>query len=95
MLLAIRVPLKHFFLKLLWLGGNGPENGPKCPFSLFLGIIFGAFAKTIFKKLQSFTMGHGLKEEMEMEIPRPKTKTPGNSILFFLGHPWKFHYVFN
>ena len=29
-----------------------------------------------------------------MEIPRPKTKTPGNSTLFFLGHPWKFHFVF-
>ena len=30
-----------------------------------------------------------------LEIPRPKTKTPGNSTLFFLGHPWKFHFVFN
>ena len=29
-----------------------------------------------------------------LEIPRPKTKTPGNST-FFLGHPWKFHFVFN
>ena len=29
------------------------------------------------------------------EIPRPKTKTPGNSTWFFLGHPWKFHFVFN
>ena len=26
-----------------------------------------------------------------LEIPRPKTKTHGNSTLFFLGHPWKFH----
>ena len=29
------------------------------------------------------------------EIPRPKAKTPGNSTLFFLGHPRKFHFVFN
>ena len=29
------------------------------------------------------------------EIPRPKTKIPGNSTLFFLGHTWKFHFVFN
>ena len=29
------------------------------------------------------------------EIPRPETKTPGTSTLFFLGHPWKFHFVFN
>ena len=94
MLLAIRVPLKHFFKNCFGLS-NEPENGPKCPFSLFLGIIFGAFAKTFFKTVQSFTMGHGLKEEMEIEIPRPKTKTTENSILFFLGHPWKFHYVFN
>ena len=28
-------------------------------------------------------------------VPRPKTKTPGNSTLFFLGDPWKFHFVFN
>ena len=27
-------------------------------------------------------------------IPRPKTKTPGNSTLFFLGNPWKFYFVF-
>ena len=25
-----------------------------------------------------------------LEILRPKRKTPGNSTLFFLGHPWKF-----
>ena len=30
-----------------------------------------------------------------LEIPRSKTKTPGKSTLFFLGHPWKFHFVFN
>ena len=31
-----------------------------------------------------------------LEIPRPKTKTPGNSVSFFLGHPcWKFHLIFN
>ena len=30
-----------------------------------------------------------------MEISRPKTKTSGNFTLFFLGHPWKFHFVFN
>ena len=29
-----------------------------------------------------------------LEIPRPKTKTLGNSTLFFLGHPWKFHMLF-
>ena len=28
-------------------------------------------------------------------IPRPKTKTPGNSKLCFLVHPWKFCFVFN
>ena len=30
-----------------------------------------------------------------MEIPSLKMKTPGNSTLFFLGHPWKFPFVFN
>ena len=30
-----------------------------------------------------------------LEIPRPKAKTPWNSTLVFLGHPWKFHFVFN
>ena len=30
-----------------------------------------------------------------LEIPRPKTKTPGNSTLIFLVHTWKFHIVFN
>ena len=29
-----------------------------------------------------------------LEISRPETKTPGNSTLFFLGQPRKFH-VFN
>ena len=28
-----------------------------------------------------------------LEIPRPKTKAPGNSTLSSLGHPWKFHVV--
>ena len=28
-----------------------------------------------------------------LEIPRPETKTPGNPILFSVGHPWKFHFV--
>ena len=28
-----------------------------------------------------------------LEISRPKTKTPGNSTLFFLGHPWKFYFI--
>ena len=30
-----------------------------------------------------------------LEILRPKTKTPGNSTLFFLGQPWTFHFIFN
>ena len=30
-----------------------------------------------------------------VELPRPKTKTPANSTLFFLGQPWKFHFIFN
>ena len=30
-----------------------------------------------------------------LEIASPETKTPGNSALFFLGHPSKFHFVFN
>ena len=30
-----------------------------------------------------------------LEIPRSKTKIPGNSTLFFLCYPWKFHVVFN
>ena len=30
-----------------------------------------------------------------LEIPRPKTRTPEKSTLFFLGHPWKLHFVFN
>ena len=30
-----------------------------------------------------------------LELPRPKTKTPGKSTLFFLVHPQKFHFIFN
>ena len=30
-----------------------------------------------------------------LEISRPKTKIHGNSTLLFLGHPSKFHFVFN
>lgn len=30
-----------------------------------------------------------------IELPRPKTKTPGNSGLFFPDNPWKFHFYFN
>ena len=30
-----------------------------------------------------------------LEILRPESKTPGSSTLFFVGHPWKFHFVFN
>ena len=30
-----------------------------------------------------------------LKIPRTKTNTPKNFTLFFLGHPWKFHFVFN
>ena len=30
-----------------------------------------------------------------LEVPRSKSKTPGNSTLYFLGYPWKFHFVFN
>ena len=39
----------------------GPELGQKCLFSLFLWIIFDVFAKTFFKTVQSFTIGHDLK----------------------------------
>ena len=28
-----------------------------------------------------------------LKIPRPKTKTPGNSTLFFPGHPSNFHFI--
>ena len=38
-----------------------PKLGPKCPFSSFLRIIFGVFAKTFFKTVQTFKMGHSLK----------------------------------
>ena len=30
-----------------------------------------------------------------LENSKAKKKTPGNSTLFFLGHPWKFHFVFH
>ena len=32
---------------------------------------------------------------INLEILRPKTKTPGNYTLFFLGHPGKFQIIFN
>ena len=35
--------------------------GPKCLFSLFIGIVFGVFAKTFLKTVQTFKMGHSLK----------------------------------
>ena len=56
---SIIVPLKLFF-KLLW-ARKWPKIGPKCPFSLFLGIIFGVFAKTSLRTVQTSTMGHSLK----------------------------------
>ena len=56
---SIIVPLKLFF-KLLW-ARKWPKIGPKCPFSLFLGIIFGVFAKTFLRTVQTSTMGHSLK----------------------------------
>ena len=79
MLLAIRVPLKHFFKNCFGLS-NEPENGPKCPFSLFLGIIFGAFAKqysTEFHNGSWFKRGNG----------------NGNSKA--KNDPWKFHIIFS
>ena len=30
-----------------------------------------------------------------LKMSGPKAKTPGNFTLFFLRHPWKFHFVFN
>ena len=30
-----------------------------------------------------------------LKFPRPKTKSPGNSTLFFLDQPCKFQFVFN
>ena len=35
--------------------------------------------------------------EIPQAYPRPKTKTPGSSTAhyLFLGHPWKFHFIFN
>ena len=38
-----------------------PKLGPKCPFSTFLRIIFVVFAKTFFKTVQTFKIGHSLK----------------------------------
>ena len=29
-----------------------------------------------------------------LKVPKPETKTPGNSALVFLGYPWKLHFVF-
>ena len=55
----IIAPLKLFF-KLLW-AWKWPKIGPKCPFSLFLGIIFGVFAKTSLRTVQTSTMDHSLK----------------------------------
>ena len=37
------------------------QNWPKMLLFLFLGIIFFVFAKTFFKTVQTFTMGHCLK----------------------------------
>ena len=39
----------------------GPKLAPKYPFSSFLQIIFGIFAKIFFKTVQTFTIGHTLK----------------------------------
>ena len=106
MLLAIRVPLKHFFKKLLWLGGvMGPKMAQNALFPYFSELFLVLLLKHS-SKHYSFTIGHGLKEEMEMEIARPKTKTPGNSIAYcffvvtlgnsttFLINPWKFYMLF-
>ena len=47
-----------------------------------------------FQTKQSSTPGYKIMLD-PLEIPRPKTKTPGTSTLFFLGYPWKSHFVFN
>ena len=46
--------------------------------------------------IQSSTPGNCAKkiELHPLEIPRPKTKTPGNSTSFFLGHLWKSYMLF-
>ena len=59
-----------------------PKLGPKCPFSSFLRIIFGVFAKTFFKTVQTFKMGHSLKLPVKKNIflqggaPRGSRKSP-------------------
>ena len=50
-----------------------------------------------FQTNQSCTSGNCAKCKIalhHLEIPRPKTKTPGICTYFFLGHPWKFHMLF-
>ena len=43
-------------------------------------------------KLQSWKLCKFLLDPLDSL--RPKTKIPGNSILLFLAHPLKFHFVF-
>ena len=45
-----------------------PKLGLKCPFSSFLRIIFGVFAKTFFKTVQTFKMGYSLKLPVKKKI---------------------------
>ena len=54
-------------------------------FSIFLLYLW----KTPDKTKLNLWIFHKLVSD-PLEIPRPKTKTHGNSTLFFLGYPWNF-----
>ena len=99
MLLAIRVPLKHFFKKLLWLGGvMGPKMAQNALFPYFSELFLVLLLKHSSKQYSTeFHNGSWFKRGNGNGNSKAKNKDPWkfHSILFFLGHPWKFHNVFN
>ena len=43
-----------------------------------------------------FTSGNSRQNKAQpLDIPQNCVRSLGNSTLFFLGHPWKFHFIFN
>ena len=74
-------------------GGQVEEIHFWCPLEFFIFFTL-TLPLEIPDKTKHSTPGYYKIMLDPLEIPRPKTETPRNSTLFFLGHLWKFHFVF-
>ena len=66
-----------------------PPPPPPSPLEFFIFLLY----HWKIQAKQSSTPTYFIKLLNPLQILRPETKLPGNSSLFFLGHPWKFHFV--